>query len=153
MQTQEMKDDIEEICKGLNVKVTWLELTDPGVNCANAKAKIIKVRKISNTGDYAAALHEIGHTQCDADHKPEPGEGSVLQECRGWQWAIDQRGCNFDSAAWRRIGNGLGEYLNKAGIDEGNAPSQCKEIMKRVEEHSVYTAPTPASLVPAKKRP
>jgi len=152
MQIQEMKGDIGEICKRLNVKVTWLKPTDLGVNCANAKAKVIKVREISNTGDYAAALHEIGHTQCDADHKPEPGEGSVLQECRAWQWAIDQRGPKFDSAAWGRIGNGLKKYLKKARIDEGSAPSQCKEIMKRVEEHSVYAAPTPASLVPAKKR-
>ena len=154
MQTiHELTKDIENICTQLNIKWKWFGIEECKVNCANAKKRLINVGKISNLGDYAAALHEIAHVECDPDEEPKPGMDKILNECKAWQWAIEkseERGHTYDARAWRRIGHSLEEYLEHSNITKEQAPAEWKIIMQNVKKHPVYSAPSFKAFVPKK---
>ena len=148
---QNLKNDVEAICEQLGIEVHWYPIEECAVNWGHSKERKINVRKIYNGGDYAAALHEIGHVECDAEEKPQ-GVLLLLQECRAWQWAIERAKDRFDSAAWQRVGNDLESYLRNCGIYEQEAPGQWKEIMELVGAHPIFGVPSPASLGRRKKK-
>jgi hypothetical protein len=99
--------DIDEICVQHGINTHWVPF---GKNWANKELREIQVEEITCTGNYAAALHEIGHIFCDQESKPNDPLGELTQQCRAWQWAIDKRQACFDGQCWRRMHADLREY-------------------------------------------
>ena len=67
MSNEEMKRKIEQICEELGIELVWITV---GENCASWDKKSVWLKDINDSGDFAVALHEIGHTQCDPSDKP-----------------------------------------------------------------------------------
>jgi hypothetical protein len=109
MSNEEIKQKIEQICEELGIEIVWFKT---GKSCANRQKKSVRVKEIGDSGDFAVALHEIGHTQCDPQNKPaNPGE--VLDaETNAWTWALERNGGNFDAEGWKRLHESLLEYYH-----------------------------------------
>jgi hypothetical protein len=111
MKNSELTKKINEICKAHGIKIHWMKF---GKNRANRKEPTIWVDEISDSGDFAAALHEIGHAMCDPDTEPRTDAQILTKETNAWQWALEQNGNNFDEAGWKRLHKSLHEYYVSA---------------------------------------
>lgn len=98
---------IEEICRKYGITI---HSAKSGVNCANREQKTIWINKISDSGDFAAALHEIGHVMCDPERKPQNPREKLDAESNAWQWALKCNGDNFDQKGWSRLHDSLPQY-------------------------------------------
>ena len=110
MSNEEMKRRITQICEELGIKLVWIR---DGKNCASRGEKNVRVRHIADTGDFAVALHEIGHTQCDPHIKQATPREVLDTETNAWKWALERNGGNFDAAGWKRLHESLGRYYRR----------------------------------------
>jgi hypothetical protein len=107
MEDPELAKRIEEICKKLGIAV---HSAKSGRNCANRKTSAIWIRAIADAGDFAAALHEIGHVLNDPENPPHDHRERLDAEANAWQWALDHESGDFDLPAWIRLHSSLHEY-------------------------------------------
>jgi hypothetical protein len=107
MKNDEMKQKIEEICEELEIELVWIEV---GRNCANRGKTCVRLRDIADSGDFAVALHEIGHTHCDPDKEPTTPRETLDAETNAWKWARERNGGIFDSEGWKRLHESLRQY-------------------------------------------
>jgi hypothetical protein len=109
MSNEEMKQKIEQICEELGIKLEWIKV---GENCANRHKRSVWVKDISDSGDFAVALHEIGHTQCDPHNKHATPREELDTDTNAWKWARERNGGNFDAEGWKRLHESLIEYYH-----------------------------------------
>jgi hypothetical protein len=107
MTNSELTEKFEDICRIHNINVQYVE---SGENHANKQERTVWVRKIADTGDFAAALHEVGHVMCDPDSKPQNHLEQLDIETKAWQWALNCHGNNVDGAWWKRLHESLRQY-------------------------------------------
>lgn len=107
MEDPELAKQIEEICKKQGITVHPAE---SGRNCANRKLRAIWIQEIAGTGDFAAALHEIGHVLNDPEDPPQNYREHLDAEAKAWRWALDQENGQFDLAGWNRLHRSLHQY-------------------------------------------
>ena len=112
MSNEEMKQKIKETCKELRIELVWITL---GENCASRGKKSVRLKDISDSGDFAVALHEIGHAQCDPCDKPATPMEKLDAEFDAWKWARERNGGNFDAEGWKRLHKSLRQYYYAHG--------------------------------------
>ena len=108
MSNEEMKQKIEQICEELGIEPpVWIKV---GKNCANRRQRRVWVKDIADSGDFAVALHEVGHTQCDSDNERATPREYLDAETNAWKWARERNGGNFDAEGWKRLHESLRQY-------------------------------------------
>lgn len=107
MNDHQLASKIKEICKERGITIHPAE---SGKNRANREQKAIWINEISDSGDFAAALHEIGHVMCDPARPPRNPRETLDAETNAWQWALDYNGDDFDRRGWRRLHDSLHQY-------------------------------------------
>src|SRR5208282_1132234 len=127
----QLTENIKKICGEHGIAPIWLK--DCGIddrNRANKKQKKIWVRNIRDKGDYAAALHEIGHVIRDPD---ECDPLAVLNaNLNAWKWARDNHGHEFDDKSWKRLHSSLSKY--KADVSDLADAHEVHDLLKEAEE-------------------
>jgi hypothetical protein len=156
MTNEEMKQKIEDICEELGIQYEWITADDncanriqKKVNCANRLQKKVWVNKITDTGDYVVALHEIGHVECDPNEERTTYREKLDAETKAWQWALERNNGNFDAQGWKRLHESLWQYYRSV-MDPSHsahqllmeAERQNQDIRPRV---SSFGAPSSAS--------
>ncbi len=111
MSNEEMESKIEQICEELGITLVWIQADR---NCANRAQRGVWVKHIADSGDFAVALHEIGHTQCDPDNRPPNEREQLDAETSAWEWALRRNNDAFDAKGWKRLHESLRQYYNGA---------------------------------------
>lgn len=111
--SRKLTQKIEKICEQLGIRVEWLAITSPTPNRACKSERKISVRKIDDSGDYAAALHEIGHVINDPDVKSANALEILGTELNAWKWALENYRPDFDDKCWKRLHASLSQYKDR----------------------------------------
>jgi hypothetical protein len=69
-------------------------------------------KKIENSGDFADALHEMGHVMRDPNHEPATAREKLEAETNAWQWALESNNNEFDAQQWNRLHRSLHQYYD-----------------------------------------
>ena len=128
MKNSELTKKFKETCKKHRIKVRRIKL---GPNRANSKQKTVWIREIADPGDFAAALHEIGHVMCDPYNPPQNHRETLGIETNAWQWALEHNGNNFDAAGWKRLHESLHQYY--VSVMDPTHPAHT--LLVRAEQH------------------
>lgn len=67
MEDPELTTKVQGLCLKHGITINWIK---SGENCANRKQQAIWIKEIADSGDFVAALHEIGHVICDLESPP-----------------------------------------------------------------------------------
>jgi hypothetical protein len=109
MNIRELTQKIEEICKEYGIKIEWIK---SGNNRANSCQKKVWIKEIADSGDFAVALHEIGHAMCDPDNAPADHLQELDADTNAWRWALECNNNNFDAEGWKRLHRSLHQYYS-----------------------------------------
>jgi hypothetical protein len=139
MKNAELTKKLQDICARFGITIQWIRPWEK--NCANRAKKTIWIKEISDSGDFAAALHEIGHVMRDPDTEPQTDRGILDKEANAWQWALEQNGNNFGEPGWKRLHKSLHEYY----VSAKDLTHAAHDLLTRAEE-SVPTIRKKASL-------
>jgi hypothetical protein len=134
MNSSEMTQKIEEICKEHGIKVEWIKA---GANCANRCQKKIWIKEPVDSGDFAVALHEIGHVMCDPDKKPASSLELLDADTNAWKWALERNTNSFDAEGWKRLHESLHQYYS--AIMDTSHPAH--QLLVRAEEQNEVIQP------------
>jgi hypothetical protein len=134
---------IQKICEELNIHVKWQPKTSPVVNHASKAARTIWVQEIDGLGDYAAALHEIGHVLNDPATKPASPLQCLQTETKAWKWAVENYSYESDDELWTRLYRSLSQYKDRVSDLSSDHPAHAllKEAERRVPSLNRNAAP------------
>lgn len=138
MNSAEMKQKIDEICKEYGITAQWIKT---GRNCSNRHQKTVWIRKPVDLGDFAVALLEIGHVMCDPDEKPANARERLDTATNAWQWALERNGNDFDLEGWRRLHKSLYQYYS--AVMNTNHPAH--QLLVRAEQQDAGIRPRVSS--------
>jgi len=124
----ELTKKVEEICQQHGIAIKWIE---SGNNRANSKQKTIWINDISDSGSFAAALHEIGHVMRDPESPPANEREKLDVETNAWQWALQSNNNDFDAAGWNTLHHSLHQYY-AAVMDTTH---RAHDLLVRAEQH------------------
>jgi hypothetical protein len=103
-----MTNQVKRICQKHGITINWMK---SGKNRANRKQRAIWITEITDSGDFAAALHEIGHVMRDPEDPPGNYRSKLDAEFKAWQWALDYKNGDFDLPGWNRLHKSLRRYF------------------------------------------
>lgn len=129
MSNEEMKQKIKQISEELGIELVWIK---DGKNRADWRQRSVWVKDIGDTGDFAVALHEIGHTQCDPHNKLATPKEKLDAETNAWKWARERNGGNFDAEGWKRLHESLIRYYNN--VRDTSHPAH--QLLMEAESHN-----------------
>jgi len=132
MRDSELTKRIELICKEHEIGVEWIKSGD---NCANARQKKVWIKEIADSGDFAVALHEIGHVMRDPDNEPADHRQRLDAETNAWLWALEHNDNGFDVAGWRRLHNSLHQYY--IAVKDTSHPSHKLLVRAEEQDHEI----------------
>src|SRR5208283_5462162 len=90
------------------INFVWIK--DGKKNRATRQPKRVWIKDIADSGDFAVALHEIGHTHCDPDKELTTPTETLDAETNAWKWARERNGGIFDPEGWKRLHESLRQY-------------------------------------------
>ncbi|MCU1269942.1 MAG: hypothetical protein JWN74_1236 [Acidobacteriaceae bacterium] len=137
MNSSEMMQKINGICERHGIKIEF----KAGTNCANRREKKVWIKELADSGDFAVALHEIGHAMCDPDKEPASRSELLDAETSAWKWALDSNNNNFDAEGWKRLHESLYQYYS--GVMDTSHPAH--QLLMRAEEQNDAIRPRVSS--------
>jgi hypothetical protein len=138
MDILELTQKIVEVCTESDITIEWIK---SGENRANGCQKKVWIKEIADSGDFAVALHEIGHAICDPDNASADHLQRLDAETNAWQWALACNNNNFDAEGWNRLHRSLHQYYSIV-MDTSHAS---RKLLVRAEEQDDRIQPRVSS--------
>lgn len=134
MEDPELTNKIQGICQKHGITINWIK---SGENCANQKQQAIWIKEIAGSGDFTAALHEIGHVICDPESPPDSNRRKLDAEVNAWRWALDYQNGDIDLPGWNRLHESLHQYF--VAVMDVSHPAY--DLLVRAEEKNPRIRP------------
>ena len=144
MKNAELTKKLEDLCAEFGITIEWIP--PHAENHANRAENTIWIKDIEDSGDFAAALHEIGHVMRDPDNPPQNHRERLNLETNAWQWALEHNGNDFDAEGWKRLHASLHQYY----VSATDLTHPAHDLLARAEERVPTIRPRVSSFAAPK---